>query len=97
LVDDAILSRCTARVPYNVPEKEIQKRIWTILARANEVHINADEIAGIVEAEPRLSGRDIKNLLKLCILVSRDRNCRINAALVSEMKVFKPTMSEVEK
>lgn len=91
LVDDAILSRCTARIPYGVPSTSDQVKIWKNLATMNKVEISDEEISGIVELHSKLSGRDIKNLLKLAILVSKDKGCRINADLITEVKIFKPT------
>lgn len=91
LVDDAILSRCTARIPYGVPSKVDQIKIWAGLAVTNKVDVTAEEIEGIVECHNKLSGRDIKNLLKLAMLVARDKKIRINADLIADVKMFKPT------
>lgn len=94
LVDDAILSRATARVVYTRPTEEDQIKIWTNLAKANKVDITPEEIEDIVANHSNFSGRDIKNLLKLAILVSHDTGARINSDLIEEIKIFKPTVGE---
>ena len=95
-VDDAILSRCTARLVYDVPSEEDQRRIWDILAKANGVELRVEAVDQIVEENPKLSGRDIKNLLKLCMMVKKHSGRFIDSELVEEMRRFKPTL-DVEK
>lgn len=95
LVDDAILSRCTARIPYEVPSTEDQLKIWRVLADANGISLSDKTIQAIVQTHPRLSGRDIKNLLKLAAMVAHSRDSKIDVELVSEVKQFKPTSEEM--
>lgn len=97
LVDDAILSRCTARIPYGVPDVTQQHRIWRVMADANGITLGKKAIHEIVDAHPKLSGRDIKNLLKLASLVAKDRGVNIDAELIGEMKIFKPTFTSIEE
>lgn len=92
-VDDAVLSRCTARVVYGVPPIEHQRRIWAVLMKANGVEPDADLIYDITTYQHDLSGRDIKNLLKLCMMVQRHTGRTIDTKLVGEMRQFKPTMN----
>jgi hypothetical protein len=66
-------------------------RIWRVLADANQIEISDSEIEMIVIAHPRMSGRDVKNLLKLSMLVARDRGCPVSAGIVDEVKDFRPT------
>lgn len=91
LVDDAVLSRCTARIPYQYPEPADLARIWGVLADANGVAIENSEIELIVASHPRMSGRDAKNLLKLAMMVARDQGCPVSAGIVDEVKDFRPT------
>lgn len=94
LVDDAILSRCTARVPYSVPEPEEQEAIWMNLTNENKLGMSKQVIRKIVKDHPKFSGRDIKNVLKLAMMVARDRNCEIDSELIDEVKQFKPTTAD---
>jgi len=91
LVDDAILSRCTARIPYDIPSVEDQRRIWLGLADSNNVALGVLQLDEIMDVHDNLSGRDIKNLLKLAMLVSRSTGRSIDADLITEMQMFKPT------
>lgn len=91
LVDDAILSRCAARIPYDIPSSEDQKRIWAILAAANDLWLPLAVIDQIVAAYPNLSGRDIKNLLKLAALRASETEGEIGLAEIEAVRIFKPT------
>ena len=73
----------------------MQKRIWQKLAEVNEVEPKTTCIDQIVKDHPNLVGRTIKNLLKLALMVSADRKCTIDAALISEMMIFNPTVDDV--
>ncbi len=67
-VDDAIISRLTARFVYDKPEKSEQIQLWRILADQNNMNLSNADIEKIVKTTPNLSGRDIKNLLKLAFV-----------------------------
>lgn len=90
-VDDAIASRCVARINYAVPTTENQKKIWNVLAAASKITLPAKVVDEIVRRNPRLSGRDVKNLLKLSRLISRGGNKEITPETVEFAKKFKPT------
>lgn len=64
-VDDAILSRCIAVVKYELPSPEDAKAIWQVLSKQFDLDLGEALINGLVEAFPKASGRDIKELLKL--------------------------------
>ena len=91
LVDDAIASRCIARIDYNAPEVRDQAKIWAILARGADIKLPAKTIAEIVHAYPHLTGRDVKNLLKLGHLVSLSKGEPLTKETIDFVKKFKPT------
>lgn len=93
LVDDAIASRCVARISYAIPTVPDQKRIWRILADNAGAKISDKDIGVFATEHPELSGRDVKNLLKLAMLMSVARDVPITSKLIKEVKVFKPTVS----
>jgi ATPase family associated with various cellular activities (AAA) len=64
-VDDAILSRCIARIHYETPCKEDATRLWKLLAEQFGAHLTDDLVEALTSAYPKASGRDIKELLKL--------------------------------
>lgn len=94
LVDDAIASRCIAKVEYDVPTEDAQARIWRILSDVSGIAISSDEIETIVLRHPRLSGRDVKNLLKLGGMICAARGCALTADVIDFAKRFKPTADE---
>lgn len=94
LVDDAILSRCTIRIPYEVPEIESQVKIWKALAKVNGFEFTDEQISEITMVNEDLSGRDIKNLLKLAMMVTKGDASQITEDLISDLRKFKPTVTE---
>jgi hypothetical protein len=92
LVDDAIASRCLARIDYKVPTPEDQARIWKALSETSGVAIKPAEVQAIVKENPGLSGRDVKNLLKLAWMVCKANGAdAVNAKTVKFVRQFKPT------
>jgi hypothetical protein len=89
-VDDAIASRCVARLNYEVPGPAEQRRIWEVLAEGSEIDLPKRELTAIVERNPRLSGRDVKNLLKLASLLRPGKPVR--AEDVAFAQRFQPTI-----
>lgn len=96
LVDDAIASRCLARIDYKTPTTANQIRIWRTLADNAEIKLSDREIESIVGRFPGLSGRDIKNLLKLSAMVSASSGHPITVKTVEFVKAFKPT-TDIQK
>lgn len=94
LVDDAIASRCIARIHYEVPNADRQAAIWTILAAQNGATLAPKSLTQIVKENPNLSGRDVKNLVKLALLVAeaKHKNATITPDLVKFVRRFKPTV-----
>lgn len=76
VVDDAIASRCTAMVTYEKPTPDAQSKIWAILAEKSKIPLAPDTIKIAVKSLPQLSGRDIKNLLKLSSYIMRHRKLK---------------------
>ncbi len=97
LVDDAIASRCLAKITYAAPPVGDQQRIWKILAKTMDATVSDAVIKKFAEANPGTTGRDVKNLMKLVLLVSKARGTPITAETLSFVKRFKPTTSEVAR
>jgi SpoVK/Ycf46/Vps4 family AAA+-type ATPase len=89
LVDDAIISRLTARFRYTAPSKEDQTQLWRILADQNAIKLSDIEIGKIVKGTPNLSGRDIKNLLKLAFVAEIKSGKPITAETVARVSKFR--------
>ncbi|WP_341318582.1 ATP-binding protein [Paraburkholderia sp. IMGN_8] len=78
-VDDAILSRCIAKIQYETPPKPDAMRLWKLLAEQFGADLTDDLIEALTSAYPKASGRDIKELLKLTA-----RYCRAKQIPLSE-------------
>lgn len=88
-IDDAIVSRMTARITYAVPGPEERGRIWQILAFNNGVMLDQHDIGILVKELTDTSGRDIKNLLKLAKMVADKGGRKVTAALIKSIVKFK--------
>jgi hypothetical protein len=95
-VDDAIASRCIARISYRKPDAVLQTRIWRVLSSGAGITLPDGVIAEIVAQSPGLSGRDVKQLLKLAHMVARSRNELITPKTVEFVKRFKPSPENSE-
>jgi hypothetical protein len=89
LVDDAIASRCIARIDYEYPVPEDLKKIWKVLAAIQGVNIKQGTINKLVDSYKNISGRDVKNLLKLVKLTCGDKEAMFEHFEL--VKKFKPT------
>jgi len=93
LVDDAIASRCVARIDYGVPTLKDQRKIWRVLADTAEIEITDKVIDEVSDEMKDLTGRDVKNLLKLASMVSEAKDKPITVKMIKYVKRFKPTMT----
>lgn len=94
LVDDAIISRLTARFIYKNPDFHAQVRLWKVLAEQNGIKLAEADITPIVTKFDKLSGRDIKNLLKLAYVMSLKKSQPINVELIASIAKFRQTAGE---
>lgn len=89
-VDDAIASRCIARLFYRAPDAKDAARIWRILADNSGLTLTDDVIEEVVSTNPEMTGRDIKNILKLAgLMEGADRG--ISVEQIQYVQQFKPT------
>lgn len=88
-VDDAIISRCTARFMYEMPDTNAQKKLWHVMTEQNKVGLTDKEIDQIVKTLPELSGRDIKNLLKLAMVLAMNTGERVTPKSIKFVSRFK--------
>ncbi|MDR0934526.1 MAG: ATP-binding protein [Burkholderiaceae bacterium] len=73
-VDDAIASRCIATIIYEPPRTEDARRIWKVLADQFSFTLNDALITELADHFDGISGRDIKELLKLTVKWCRQKN-----------------------
>lgn len=90
-VDDAIASRCIVRIRYHLPTIEEQTKIWRNLADLNKIPLNDEEIRKFVALHPTISGRDVKNLLKLASFIAETEKRPVDATALEFALEYKPT------
>jgi SpoVK/Ycf46/Vps4 family AAA+-type ATPase len=88
-VDDAIQSRCVARLPYPKPSRADQRRIWRVLADTAQVDLSEPVLTAALRQHHDLTGRDIKNVLKLAHLLRRGAALTLEA--ITFARQFQPT------
>lgn len=96
-VDDAVASRCIVHLHYGVPSMDDQEKIWTILAKLNGIELSTDVVQRFVGAHPRLTGRDVKNLLKLASFICEADKTPMTLQTLELALRFKPTLNEEAK
>jgi len=96
-IDDAILSRCVARIDYEYPSIDDQIKIWKVLAKTSKIDLDGLIITEFVNKHNSCCGRDIKNLLKLANLKSTALNKKIELADLEFVMQFNPTLVQREK
>ncbi len=92
IIDDAIISRCIVLVEYTQPTANEQKQIWRVLSNSLECILNDNVINQIVSEFHSFSGRDIKNILKLCKISQGSKPITIES--IKEMKKFIPKFKD---
>jgi len=97
VVDDAVISRCTAQVKFEIPDSKAQAEIWGILAKVSDVQISAADITAFSKKHVGLSGRDVKGILKLANMIAVSKKKKITADLLEYVLQFKPTSLSIKK
>jgi hypothetical protein len=67
-VDDAIASRCIARIDMTHPERDSLIRIWNVLAESSGTKIGQEAIESLATEFSKMGGRDVKQALKLAMV-----------------------------
>jgi hypothetical protein len=89
IVDDAIISRTMARFLYQMPNESEQKQLWRVLSEQNGIQMSDEQIDQIVKTLSNISGRDIKNLLKLAMVAAENVRGVVTPELVKMVSKFK--------
>ncbi len=90
-VDDAIASRCIVKLTYQVPTVEAQCAIWRNLADLNGIPLADDVIAAFAADHPEVTGRDVKNLLKLSSFYVERHGGPVDREVLDFALQYKPT------
>lgn len=88
-IDDAILSRCIAIIKYQYPNQDDARKLWTVLSTQFNVELSEDVLQGLLKLFPEVSGRDIKELLKLTSKFIRRKNLPVNVEVFRQCAMFR--------
>lgn len=69
-IDDAILSRATAWIKYEKPDLPMLRGLWVILGKQYGARFSDGQLDRIMEHLPNISGRTVRNLLKLARMLA---------------------------
>lgn len=93
-IDDAVMSRCIAHVKYGMPSAEELTQLWDMLSLNYGESLSPQDIATLVKQFPGISGRNVKNLIKLAKMVAAKRRSKLTAAIVTEVSSFVELVNE---
>ena len=88
-VDDAISSRCIAIIDYDYPEKEDLAKIWSVLSTNYDVSLNDEIIDHLVNTYSGITGRDVKEILKLARKFISQKAVKIDKELFRKCTMFR--------
>lgn len=91
VIDDAIMSRATAWLHYDLPGVDAASRIWLVLATQYGVKLDPVQIKALAsEKFPAVSGRSIKNLLKLAKMFATKKRMPVTVDTLVYVSQFLP-------
>jgi hypothetical protein len=76
VIDDAIMSRATAWIRYELPTPHELGKIWKVLSAQYDMKLDASLIDALVAKFPHISGRNVKNLIKLARMLLRAKQSK---------------------
>jgi len=94
IIDDAIMSRATAWIQYKLPKGEDLYRIWKVLSTQYEAKLKESDIEYLIDELGTISGRTIRNLLKLARLLAKKNNEKITIDLILQVSNYQQLVSK---
>jgi AAA+ superfamily predicted ATPase len=98
-IDDAILSRCIAVIDYQSPATDDARRLWHTLGEQLGVELPPELVEVLLRHYPGVSGRDMKELLKLTSKYCRHKGLPLSAESFAQCAAFRgltPTSARPE-
>lgn len=87
IIDDAVMSRATAHIVYDSPDESARARIWEVLSKQFGMKL-IGSYTSFAQEFPDITGRTIKNLLKLSMLLAKKDKRPLDVALVRSAAEF---------
>lgn len=95
IIDDAILSRALAHIRYDKPGSKNLEKIWKVIADEFQIDITTATIKEASSKYNYISGRDVKNILKLGnLLAKRQKKKRVDMELINYVITYQDVSQE---
>jgi len=88
VIDDAIMSRATAWLRYKMPTPRQLLTLWNVLSTQYKVPMSQATIDVLTKKFPTVSGRNVKNMLKLATMLLRQKGRQPNVDLFAFVARF---------
>ncbi len=88
-IDEAIISRCGAIIDYQPPTPDQARRVWSLMAEKNGVVLDETLIDRLIHRFPGIVQRDIRNLMRLTLRMSKARNLPLDEDLFRRCAMFR--------
>lgn len=89
IIDDAIISRVTAHVKYELPTEEETHLLWGVLGDNFNYKISKKTVDALLKEYERMSGRDIRNLLKM-LSKCNPKDKEVTVEMIQDIESFIP-------
>lgn len=90
IIDDAVLSRVTAHIRYEVPDESMRRELWQVLGNQYNVKFDKKTLDTLAK-EFQVAGRDIKSMLKLATLMRSSKGDEVSLDLLRTVLQFQDT------
>lgn len=79
VIDDAIMSRATAHIKYEIPTDDAKRtRLWKVLAA--QYGVEGLDIFKAIQTFPKVSGRSIRQLIRLAKIMANRNGTKVTVA-----------------
>jgi AAA+ superfamily predicted ATPase len=93
IVDDAIMSRIAAHIKYQLPTPQEFVKLWQVLSENFGMSITSQTITSLQKMYNNMSGRDIRNLLKVLKKYNPTAK-KIELKMIQEVEEFIPFLKK---
>jgi AAA+ superfamily predicted ATPase len=80
-IDDAIISRASAWIKYEVPDANLLGQIWEVLGAQYGATFTKQEVKQLVSQFEGVSGRTVRNILKLARMIAGDEKITVDQVI----------------
>lgn len=88
VIDDAILSRATAWIRYQLPGEKLLGDIWRVLSKQYGVNFGDKVIETLGMSLKHISGRTVRNLLKLAVLLKGGDGSKVTPQDIIDVSAY---------